>query len=95
MTSKSRGGQWGDSRLRHPDHVARWLVVRVVAYVWMVALGSQVIVQGLAQPLVKRPDGTCRRLWSLFKAGFRFFAQVLRRSLGDRDLHFIPDHRFL
>ena len=92
---KSGGWQWGDSRVRHPDHVARLLVVLVVAYVWMVALGSQAVAQSLSQPLVKRPDGTRRRLWSLFKEGLCFFAQVLRRSLGDLDLHFIPDHRFL
>src|SRR5215467_9619758 len=59
---KSGGWHWGESRLRLPDHVARLLVILVLAYVWLVALGSQAVANDYAQPLVKRPDGPPRRL---------------------------------
>lgn len=91
---KSGGWHWGDSRLRHPDHVARLLVVLVFAYTWIIALGSQAVAQGCAQPLVRRSAGIPRRAWSLFREGLRFFIQYVQRHGICLDLLFIPDHRF-
>ena len=91
---KSGGWHWGDSRVRQPDHVARLLVLLVLAYVWMVALGSQAVAAGVAQPLLKRADGTLRRLWSLFREGLRYFTQVVQRYTVCPGLVFLPDKRF-
>lgn len=92
---KSGGWQWQHSRIRHPDHVARLLVLLVISYVWLVALGTQAVAQGIAQPLVKRPDGSRRRLWSFFKEGLRFFTERLYRFGIWLGLVFIPDRRFV
>ncbi|GEM_PF-1456706 len=68
---KSGGWHWGDSRIYSPRHAANLLVLLAIAYTRTVALGSQAVAAGCAQPLVRRPDGTFRRLWSLFKQGLR------------------------
>jgi hypothetical protein len=91
---KSGGWQWGVSRLRQPDHVARLLVLLTVAYGWMVALGSQAVDRKRGHYLVKRADGTRRRLWSLFKEGLRFFTEFVQRHTVCLGLCFIPDRRF-
>lgn len=91
---KSGGWHWGDSRLRHPDHVARLLVLLALAYVWIVALGSQAVDQQCSQPLTRRPDGPPRRQWSLFKEGLRFFVERVQRHTVCLSLVFIPDKRF-
>jgi hypothetical protein len=91
---KSGGWLWGRSRIRQPDHTARLLLLLVLAYVWTVALGSQAVHQSRAQPLLKRADGSRRRLWSLFREGLRFFVEVLQRHTRCFGLIFIPDHRF-
>lgn len=91
---KSGGWHWGDSRLRTPRHVANLLVLLAIAYTWMVALGSQAVAADGAQPLIRRHDGSLRRLWSLFREGLRYFAQVLQRQTVCLGLTFIPDKRF-
>jgi hypothetical protein len=91
---KSGGWQWGESRLRHPDHVARLLVLLTLAYAWMVALGSQAVARDCAQPLLRRADGSFRRQWSWFKEGLRFFAEWVQRQTICLGLVFIPDKRF-
>lgn len=90
---KSGGWHWGDSRIRSPQHVARLLVLLAIAYTWMVALGSQAVAAGIAQPLVRRPNGSLRRLWSLFREGLRYFVQVVQRHTRCLGLTFIPDIR--
>ena len=90
---KSGGWHWGNSRIRSPLHVANLLVLLAIAYTWMVALGSQAVAAGIAQPLVRRPDGSHRRLWSLFREGLRYFVQVLQRHTVCLGLTFIPDTR--
>lgn len=90
---KSGGWHWGDSRLRSPRHVANLLVLLAIAYTWMVALGSQAIAAGVAQPLVRRPDGTFRRLWSLFREGLCYFVQLVQRHTMCLGFTFIPDTR--
>lgn len=91
---KSGGWHWGESRIRSPHHVANLLVILAIAYTWMIALGSQAVAAGISQPLVRRPDGTFRRLWSLFREGLRYFAQVVQRHTRCLGLTFIPDSRF-
>jgi hypothetical protein len=91
---KSGGWKWGDSRIRLPHHVAHLLILLAVAYTWMVAFGSQAVALGCAQPLVRRPDGSRRRLWSLFREGLRYFAEVVQRYTVCLELRFIPDTRF-
>lgn len=91
---KSGGWHWGESRIRLPDHMARLLVLLVVAYVWMIALGSQAVAADTAQLPVRRPDGSKRRLWSLFKEGLRFFVEFVQRYSRCLALVFIPDKRF-
>jgi hypothetical protein len=91
---KSGGWHWQASRVRQPDHLARLLVLLVIAYAWAVALGSQAVAQGRAQPLPKRAEGNRRRWWSLFKEGLRFFVEHVQRYTLCLGLVFIPDHRF-
>jgi Transposase DDE domain len=91
---KSGGWHWQASRVRQAEHLARLLVLWVIAYTWTVALGSQAVAQGRAQPLPKRADGQPRRWWSLFKEGLRFFVEHIQRNTICSDLVFIPDRRF-
>lgn len=91
---KSGGWRWGASRIRQPRHVANLLLVLTLAYTWMVALGSQAVAAGCAQPLVRHPCGHLRRLWSLFKEGLCYFVQVVQRHTRCLDFLFIPDRRF-
>jgi hypothetical protein len=91
---KSGGWHWGDSRLRHPDHVARLLVLLAIAYTWIVALGSQAVAAGRGRPLVQRANNACPRLWSLFKEGLNYFVDFVQRHTVCLGLVFIPDSRF-
>jgi hypothetical protein len=90
---KSGGWKWGESRVHLPEHVANLLVLLAFAYTWVVALGSQAVAAGCAQALVRRPNGSFRRLWSLFREGLRYFAQVVQRHTVCLGLLFIPDTR--
>lgn len=91
---KSGGWKWGESRIRSPQHVANLLILLALAYTWVVALGSQAVAAGCAQPLVRRANGSFRRLWSLFKEGLRYFVEVVQRHTICLGLVFIPDRRF-
>jgi Transposase DDE domain len=91
---KSGGWHWQASRVRQPDHLARLLVLLVIAYTWTVALGSQAVAHGAAQPVPRRADGKRRRWWSLFREGLRFFVEHVQRHTIYLGLIFIPDHRF-
>jgi len=91
---KSGGWHWGDSRIRQPDHVARLLVILVLAYVWVIALGSQAVAAQRAQALIRRAGAAPQRCVSLFKDGLTFFVEVVQRFTVCRALLFIPDQRF-
>lgn len=91
---KSGGWRWGDSRIRHPDHVTRLLVLLALAYTWVVALGSQAVAAGRARPRVRRANNSCPRLWSLFKEGLNYFVEFVQRHTVCLGLVFIPDYRF-
>lgn len=90
---KSGGWKWGQSRIRQPQHVANLLVVLVVAYAWVMALGSQAVATGCAQPLIRRANGSRRRHWSLFREGLRYFVEVVQRHTVCLGLIFVPDIR--
>lgn len=90
---KSGGWHWGESRLRTPLHVANLLVLLVIAYTWMLALGSQAVAAGRAHALVRCPDGTHRRLWSLFREGLNYFVEVIQRRTVCLEFVFLPDTR--
>jgi hypothetical protein len=89
---KSGGWHWQESRVRHPDHMARLLIILVVAYTWLVALGSQRVQAGHAHPL-HRTQASLRRHWSLFKDGLDYFTEYLHRFGVYLGLLFIPDTR--
>jgi hypothetical protein len=91
---KSGGWHWGESRVRHPEHVARLLVLLVLAYTWTVALGSQAIAAGHAHPLLRQSNGNYRRLWSVFREGLNYFVDWVQRYTICLGLVFIPDRRF-
>jgi hypothetical protein len=88
---KSGGWKWGTSRVRHPDHVARLLVILSLAYAWVLAMGSQALAQGRQQPLIRTPQGQRRRHWSVFKEGLCFFIEVVQRYTRYLGLVFLPD----
>lgn len=91
---KSGGWKWGQSRIRQPPHVANLLVLLVVAYAWVIALGSQAVAKGCAQPLLRRANRPPRRQWSLFREGLRYFVEVVQRYTVCLSLLFVPDIRF-
>lgn len=91
---KSGGWAWDGSRIRNPQHVANLVILLAIAYTWMVALGSQAVAAGCAQPLVRRANDTYRRLWSLFREGLRYFVEVVQRYTICLGWVFIPDRRF-
>lgn len=91
---KSGGWQWGQSRVRLPAHVERLLVVLVVAYAWVIAIGSQAVATDCAHPLHPTPNGQRRRQWSAFKDGLHHFVEFVERQTVCLQLYFIPDKRF-
>lgn len=91
---KSGGWQWGTTRVRKPDHLERLLVILVLAYAWVLAIGAFAVQTAHAQKLVKRADGTLRRHWSLFKEGLQCFSELVQRKTVCLPLCFLPDKRF-
>lgn len=91
---KSGGWHWGSSRVRHPNHMERLLVILVVAYAWVLALGAYAVYLGFAHPLSRRPDGSRRRHWSMFKEGLQCFTQYVQRKTVCLRLCFVSDKRF-
>lgn len=76
---KSGGWQWSSSRIRCPQHMARFMVILVVAYGWILGLGSYAVHWGKARSLTRRDTGEKRRQWSLFKEGLQFFTDYVLR----------------
>lgn len=91
---KSGGWHWGESAIRLPHHVANLLILLVLAYVWMIALGSQAVAAGCSQPLIRPAGRAHRRHWSLFREGLRYFDQFVQRHTRCLGFTFIPDSRF-
>jgi hypothetical protein len=91
---KSQGLHWQHSLIRLPEHMQRLLILLVIAYAYLLALGCHAVRADRAQPLVSRPNGTLRRHWSLFKEGLAFFTEVVYRSTVCPQLSFSVDTRF-
>jgi hypothetical protein len=90
---KSGGWQWSCSRLRCPERMARFLMILVVAYTWVLGVGSYAIHWGRARSLTRRPMGERRRQWSIFKEGLQLFTDyILRQGVGLK-LCFVSDQR--
>lgn len=70
---KSHGWQVEHTHCDIPDRMARLWILLVVAYGWMLVLGTAVVtVFGGAAPK-RRPDGSWVRRWSLFREGRQAF----------------------
>lgn len=91
---KSCGWQWDESHIRLPEHMQHMMLLLVVAYAWVLALGTYAIEYGFAQPLQTHKDGSIRRHWSLFKEGLQFFTDWVLKKHVCLKLLFIPDRRF-
>ena len=91
---KSGGWHWDESRIRQPEHVARLLVILVVAYVWTIALGSQAIHLQVGHPLIRRAHALPERCFSLFREGLDFLCESLEDFSRFFGLIFYLDFRF-
>ena len=87
---KSGGWQWHSSRIVHPDHLERLLLLMAVAYAWCLALGSHAVRTGRSRTCQTHADGQRRRHWSLFREGLQFFFEVIHRGLDFIALDFAP-----
>lgn len=90
---KSAGWQWESSGIRHPDHMARFMLLLAVAYGWVLALGSYAVHWGRARALHRRPGSPLRRQWSLFKEGLQLFAEYVHRRGVCLTFCFLSDKR--
>ena len=91
---KSCGWQWEKSLIRHPDHMENLLLLLVLAYAWVLALGSFAVEVDLAHPLQRHRDGRIRRHWSLFKEGLQFFTDWILKANVCLTFCFFADKRF-
>lgn len=91
---KSQGLHWQESLIRLPDHMQRLLMLLVLAYTWLLALGCHAVHAHRTQPLTRHPNGRLRRHWSLFKEGLAFFSEVVYRFAVCPQLCFSLDTRF-
>lgn len=76
---KSAGWQWATSHVRQPAHMERLLLLLVLAYGWMLALGSYATHWRRVHPVQRHANGP-RRYWSLFKEGQRLFVEYVQRK---------------
>jgi hypothetical protein len=90
---KSGGWQWSTSRVHSPAHMTRFLVILVVAYAWVLGVGSYAIHWHQARCLVRGTTGALRRQWSLFKEGLQLFAEYIFRKGVGLKLCFVSDQR--
>lgn len=66
---KSHGWQVEAALFTDPDRMAHLWIFLVVAYAWMLLLGSQVVALGLGIAPKRCKDGSLIRRWSLFQEG--------------------------
>lgn len=90
---KSGGWHWSDSAVRCPAHMTRFLMILVVAYAWVLGMGSYAIHWQRARSLTRRSTGQRRRQWSLFKEGLQLFADYVIRNNVCLKLCFLSDKR--
>lgn len=91
---KSGGWQWATSGVRCPERMARFMMILVVAYGWVIGLGSYAVHWQTARSLTRHANGQFRRQWSLFKEGLQLFAQYVVRKNVCLKLCFVSDKRF-
>jgi hypothetical protein len=91
---KSGGWRWSGSGIDDPAHMTRFLLLLVLAYAWVVGLGSYAIHWKRARSLIQRPTGQQRRQWSLFKEGLQLFTDYVMRNRVCLKLCFVSDKRF-
>lgn len=73
---KGGGWQWQRSRVWHPAHADRLVLVLALAYAWTLTQGTLLV----ADPLLwRRVTRGTRKRFSLFRCGLRFFSQALAR----------------
>ena len=77
---KSGGWQWATSRVRCPERMARLLMILVVAYGWILGLGSYAVHWRKARRVIVQSGGKVRRQWSLFKEGLQLFTDYVSRT---------------
>ena len=65
---KGAGWQWHHSRVQHPAHVQRLLLILALATLWMLALGQRVVRHGWRRTV----DSRRRRTYSYFQLGLRY-----------------------
>jgi hypothetical protein len=70
---KSHGWQVELASRSDPQRMSHLWIVLVVAYVWMVMLGTALAATGQTAALRCRPDGSRIRRWSLFREGRQAF----------------------
>jgi hypothetical protein len=90
---KSGGWQWATSRVRCPERMARLMMILVVAYGWILGLGSYAIHWRKARRVIVPSDGKVRRQWSLFKEGLQLFTDYVSRTGVCLKPCFVPDKR--
>jgi hypothetical protein len=71
------------------------LVILVLAYAWVLALGGLAVREGRTHPFHVCQGGHRRRHWSLFKEGFQFFVEVIQPVNMCPELVFVSDTRFI
>ena len=90
---KSGGWQWSSSRIRCPQHMSRFFMILVVAYGWVLGVGSYAIHWQQARSLTRRKLGGLRRQWSVFKEGLQLFTDYMMRHDVCLKLCFVSDKR--
>jgi hypothetical protein len=88
---KGQGWQWDQSHVWQPAHAQRLLILLVVAYDWMLALGVQATLKGMMR-LKRLKTGALVRQLSLFQAGVRLFRALLLDAQAIYPGLWFPDH---
>lgn len=70
---KAHGWQVEHHGFACPHRLARFWILLVVAYTWMLLWGWTLELAGCTQPPKRRPDGSSTRQWSLFREGWLAF----------------------
>jgi hypothetical protein len=74
---KGGGWQWQHSRVWHPDHADRLILILALAYAWTLTHGTLV----MASPeLLRQVTRGARKRFSVFRCGLRFLTQLLARQ---------------
>lgn len=71
---KSNGWQWQRSHVWRPQHANRLWLIMAIAFLWMISLGTQVLLNPLLRRAITR--GTKIRL-SVFHLGCRYFNHLI------------------